>query len=95
MNALSAVELCVSIDARPYLSAQCGRGFGTWSMLTEFETPHDQTGFDGFFARIGANLKRGQVLQNHINVCPHFLNMILQDLTPSCKKEFFTCLIGP
>jgi len=95
MNALSAVELRVSIDVRRYLSIQCGRGFVRWSMLTEFETPHDQTGFDGFFARIGANLKRGQVLQNHINVCPHFLNMILQDLTPSCKKEFFTCLIGP
>jgi transposase len=53
MHALSAVELRVSIDVGCYRH-RVAVGLSDGRLLSEFEIAHDHTGFEEFFARIGA-----------------------------------------
>lgn len=53
MKAFSAVELRVSIDVGCYRHS-VAVGLSDGQLLSEFEIPHEQTGFEEFFARIGA-----------------------------------------
>ena len=53
MHAFSAVELRVSIDVGCYRHS-VAVGLSDGQLLAEFEIPHNQSGFDEFFARIGA-----------------------------------------